>query len=337
MSDEITYIEPHEILVMNAQYVKVMEMMPPTHKAVTIDQLTALAYTIKIGRVPNADFCVFGKHGHRRARAMAFKGLVAAPGGAMHTVEILGPPDLATWKESYDCLFTALIMLDAVRRPQLAAYRAKICALHATYGPKCWALLYQADVRCRAERMDTLRYQLQAKHNAAIAQGIHSTFDTARPWDSVWAAATVDTEFWDTEFKNDALMIRTNTVQLKDVIGTDATVLPPSAPGPLVAGPYVQRETRPKATPKAQGKGVCSGYNRGTCHGTSCSQNAGKHICSICSNPKHGATNCPRVGHAPNQAPANDRARDAQYANKNWDKGKNKNRWGKNKPTKRGD
>ena len=58
---------------------------------------------------------------------MAFTGLVQGPGGTLRTVEILGPSTLTEWKESFDVLYTALIMVDAVRRPQLDAYRAKIC------------------------------------------------------------------------------------------------------------------------------------------------------------------------------------------------------------------
>ena len=48
-------------------------------------------------------------------------------------------------------------------------------------------------------------------------------------------------------------------------------------------------------------------------------------MCSICSHPKHGATQCPRVTLDPKQSPANDRAREAQFGKKRgggWDKGK---------------
>jgi hypothetical protein len=130
---------------------------------------------------------------------MAFTGVITSPGGTLHSVEILGPPCLEEWKQSYDVLFTALIMLDCVRRPALAAYRAHICQLHAQYGPRCWALLYQADARCRSENMERLRSQLLTKHNAAVTTGLPSTFDTSHPWDSVWAAATTDKVFWRTK------------------------------------------------------------------------------------------------------------------------------------------
>ena len=265
---------------MNAKYVSVMEVMPPANKAVTIDQLTAIQFTLRHGRQPHADFAVFGEHGTRRARAMAFKGLITAPGGTLHTVEILGPPNLESWKESYDCLFTGLIVLGAVRRPQLAACRSKICLLHAQYGPKCWGLLYQADVRCHTELMDTLRYSFHTKHNAALTQGLTSTFDTTRPWDSVWASATFNTEFWETDFKHPALMIATNTARSTDVVESDAAVASTSSPAAMIPAPAADNRGKRTAAPKAHGKGVCMAYNRWTCHGTSCHNKAVGSICA---------------------------------------------------------
>jgi hypothetical protein len=102
MNDEITYLPADEILIMNARYNLVFETEPPPAKTPSLDQLTALQFTITNNRLPYADLGVFGKHGNRRARAMAFTGLVAGPGGTLQTQEILGPPSLEAWKESYD-------------------------------------------------------------------------------------------------------------------------------------------------------------------------------------------------------------------------------------------
>jgi hypothetical protein len=296
MGDEITYLESKDILIMNARYVKAMEVMPPVAKAVTIEQLTALEYTVRNGRPPNADFAIFKKHGGRTARAMAFTGLITVPGGTMKSVEILGPPDLATWKESYDCLFTALIMLDVVRRPALAAYRAHIISLHEQYGPKCWALLYQADARCRAEHMDRLRYLLLARHNAALMSGQLTDFDVQHPWDSVWAKAATDTEYWEQEFRRHALMIVTSSMRIVEALGTDAQVSNCGATSSAqpFAAPNATRPTKPAA--KGQPKtGICRNFNAGSCPGNTCSKGHGQHICSICTSPNHGASKCPKI------------------------------------------
>jgi hypothetical protein len=329
MNDEVTYLDAADILTMNARYVQVMETMPPANKAVTREQLTALEFTLGQGRVPYADCAIYGRYGHRRARAMAFKGMVTTAGGTLHMTEILGPPTLELWKESYDCLFTALIMLDAVRRPQLAAYRSKICLLHAQYGPKCWALLYQADVRCRSELMDTLRIRLQTKHNACIAQGIPSSFDNARPWDSVWAAATMDKDFWEEEFKVHAMMIVTNATRSADVVENDAAIAAGASSASLTPGTSTEPRAKAKAAqgPKNGKGGVCAAFNRGQCNGKTCSRGQGKHQCSLCSNPNHGVASCPRVGQDSTQSPANDKAREKQFGG-----GGKKREWDNKKP-----
>ena len=333
MSDEVTYLDATEILTMNARYIQVMEVPPPTSKSVTREQITALKFTLDQGRVPHTDFAIWGKHQTRTARAMAFKGLIMQAGGTLHVQEILGPATLELWKECYDCLFTALIMLDAVRRPQLAAYRAKICLLHAQYGPKCWALLYQADVRCRCELMDELRYRLTARHNALITQGLVSTFDITRPWDSVWSAAVLETDFWDTEFKHHALMIVTGTARSGDVVDNDAAISWAASSSALAPGPARERTPQPAPKGKPKKEGVCAAFNKGTCSGTTCSRGWGKHLCSICSQSHHGASACPRVGHDPKQSPANDKARDKQFGKgggkKRGDGWVRKNQWDK--------
>jgi hypothetical protein len=301
MSDEITYLEPDEVIRMNALYIRVMEQEPPSAKRASHCQLTALHFTLKSGRLVYADFGVFGKYGNRRARAMAFKGLVTAPGGTLHTVEILGPPTLEAWKESYDVLFTALIMLDVVRRPHLAAYRAKICALHAQYGPRCWALLYQADVRCRSEHMELIRFRLLSKHNAAMTAGTPSTYDTMHPWDATWGAAVVDTDFWKDEFETNAMLIRTGAARISDALGTDALTDPHAACSSDM--PMTTGKPQPKAEASKKNP-ICKNYNFGTCHGTTCPDGHGKHSCSICGSPKHPAVGCPRVNNK--GAPRND-------------------------------
>ena len=225
---------------------------------------------------------------------MAFKGLVTAPGGTLHTVEILGPGTLEAWKESYDVLFTALIMLDVVRRSNLSAYRAKICALAAQYGPKCWALLYQADVRCRSEHMEITRFRLMQKHNAAMTAGTPTTFDTSHPWDSVWAAVVIDNDFWKDEFEVDAILIRTGAAVVTDALGADAPT-----EGASSWEAKQQHKPQPKAAAAAATKNTpCRNFNFGTCHGPPgqpCPHGLGKHICSVCGSPKHSASGCPRI------------------------------------------
>ena len=93
-AEEITYSPNTSMLTYNANYMRVMECEPTPGKAATYDQLTALQYTMDTGRPPYTDFAVFGKYGSRRARAMAFTGLINSRGGTLRMQEILGPSTL---------------------------------------------------------------------------------------------------------------------------------------------------------------------------------------------------------------------------------------------------
>ena len=85
--------------------------------------------------------------------------------------------------------------------------RLDLCGEHlrsflTTYGPSCWFLIYQADVRMRSEHFERIRRRLQIEHDS---QNITLGFDPTTPWDGVFAAAVKDTELWDSEVREKAL------------------------------------------------------------------------------------------------------------------------------------
>ena len=185
---EITFLPHPEFQALYDNYVRIMQEPPSEDEAVTMEQLSALKHVLQQNRAPYADFSLFGPHGTRTFKKVMLVGLTMDSAGAFNQVELFGPPTLEAWLASYDVLATALLMLDAVSRPKLAAYRKKISTYHAQYGgPKIWHLLYQADVRCRQEHMEALNYRLAAAHTAAVSHfpPLISTYDVPRPWDSV--------------------------------------------------------------------------------------------------------------------------------------------------------
>jgi hypothetical protein len=254
---------------------------------------------------------------------MAFTGMVQGPGGTLRTMEILGPPTLAEWKESYDVLYTALIMLDAVRRPQLDAYRAKMQLYQAQYGERTWALQYQADVRCRQEQMPRLKHRLEAQHNADILAGRLSTYDTVRPWDSVWKAAIHCTDFWKAEYEVSAILIAASATRPHADLGGDADIAAgnrgqatnpvtapparsPNQPQPGArGGPPPQKPiagkpqpnnglTKRNVTNDTPPKQICRSYNTGICHSrtTQCQTGDRVHVCHYCLAPDHKGSDC---------------------------------------------
>ena len=100
-------------------------------------------------------------------------------------------------------------------------------SLAKTYGPHCWPLLYQTDVRCRSERIPLIRGQLVTSHNAAIISSQPSSFDSSRPWDAAFREcikSPESKEWWDKEFNLNALLLITRTGQLSSMIDGDALV-----------------------------------------------------------------------------------------------------------------
>jgi hypothetical protein len=152
----------------------------------------------------------------------------------------------------------------------------------------CWGVLYQADVRCRGEHMETLHHAHLHKHNNDITAGLPTTYNSTMPWDAVWAEATKDSDWWKTEFELPAMRIKFERAPPAKVLAdTTGTYEPP-----------FQRPSRP-ANPKAkpQAADLCRDFNKGKCSPTGSSQ-CGKrpsstHKCTHCGSHKHGATECP--------------------------------------------
>ena len=340
LGEEITYMPPQDAQLMYARYIKVMDEAPGEDVAVTIEQLTAISHVLRSGRAPYADFSIWVKNANRMMKRIALQGLVFDSKGALHNVEMYGPPTLEAWAESYDCLVTSMIMLNTVSRPNLANYRKHIHRLSAQFGPKVWHLLYQCDVRCRQELMEASRMKLQEQHNTALAQNRVSTFDPKRPWDSVWEdviSSNMATKWWRDNFETPGFMILTHTKSLESMIDSDAPVdnghgagsyRPSPPPGfsvtaahPGARRPKAPKKPKPVYAPQQQGtdgsmasnrKGrrLCPGFQDGSCTDTVGTATCGKdrsmtHQCAKCLSQGHGAnypSPCQRNQVSPNDS-----------------------------------
>jgi hypothetical protein len=280
ISDEITYLPQADIVKYQHNYWLAMETRPTPDVSVTTEQLTALEYIVKSGRAPYADFGIFGKFGVRTLRRIKLTAIVMLPGGEFRTVELQGPATLQCWYESYDCLVTALIMLDTVRRPRLAKYRKKMEYLHSQFGEATWGLLYQADIRCRGEHMDALHFEHLHAHNAAVTAQRPSQYNAQMPWDDVWEAAMNDSEWWKAEFELPASRIIFGKALPREVQQAASAAAPPAQ----------------KALMAEQPIELCKEFNKGKCaysSTTQCPRHPRRlHKCSLCGSEAHGATTC---------------------------------------------
>ena len=83
------------------------------------------------------------------AKKNKMKGMIVNAKGEFVQVEILGPETFEEWEKDYRGLITCGISWDAGTLAGMGSYRDKIAKLHAHFGEQCWALIYQAEVRCR--------------------------------------------------------------------------------------------------------------------------------------------------------------------------------------------
>ena len=86
-------------------------------------------------------------------------------------------------------------MLDQVK-PATLCYDAVIKEYQHRYGPELWALLYQADVRCRLEHMECTRIVAIADRVTAQAAGQSHAYNPDKPWEYCWRCAAEDASVW---------------------------------------------------------------------------------------------------------------------------------------------
>lgn len=198
---------------------------PPKDSEPTAEQVSCIQHLLGQGHPPYCDFSVFGPYGHRMMKKIKLSGLTIGTDGHLKTVELQGPQNIAMWLQSYQVLSNALVMLDAVDLGTLQKYREKIEKYHDRYGEKIWAVLYQADVRCRLELMERTKRNLAARHDAAVQQGSTTSYDPQRPWNLVWQTVISDDSFWKEEVTEPGILILTKVAGISEMVEGDAAVV----------------------------------------------------------------------------------------------------------------
>ena len=185
-----------------------------------------------------------------------------------------------------------------------------------------WFIVYNADVRMRAERFQRLRRHAEHDHTAALAAGRRSNFDLARPWDTVFSMADADKNWWEENMHRAALLylarVKTAAQVLDDRTAQPAlegtSPLAPSLRAPPDSGS--RRSGRSRTPPRdsggrnrtqggdgavftKKGKRFCDDFNtpRGCSKGKACQD---LHACKLCKKFGHPMHKC---GRGPDDAP----------------------------------
>lgn len=178
---------------------------PAEDEEATPDQLQGIATKIAQDVVPYADFGVLRPFGLRLERTLKFHAHFWDPTkGELVAKELPGPPSLEEWLRSWKVYAFILVALGAATRARLERYRDKVIALTAKYGHirgESWWIIALADQRMRSERMERLRRELEADEMDGAG-----AVDRQKPWDAVFLKAARDTEFWQSEVVEVALL-----------------------------------------------------------------------------------------------------------------------------------
>ena len=120
--------------------------------------------------------------------------------------------------------FTAMVMIKACAPPWLLAY-CKCIGLCATrFGQRCWAIIYQVDVRFRREHIERMRRREEEKQESAIADGWGTEFDPLKPWGFPHKTALEERDYWHCNLETPCLMIVTGAKPQTSFFGGDAAI-----------------------------------------------------------------------------------------------------------------
>ncbi len=312
-TNSIPKLGPEDLKAHYERFRGIFNRDPDPEEEASVEQLTGLHNLIKRDVCPYVDFAVWEPYQHRLQKRMKLQGHTFGEGGVLRPVEMKGPADFKTWRESYQVFATAALGFGMVSLGALTDYRKRIEGYYADYGEQMWPLLYQADVRCRSEHLERVRRRLEVGMAAAKAQGVTrcQEFDPDRPWEGVWKAAAADGEFWRKQFEEKAFLMRLHLASPGTAVTGDAPVQGRSGPGqPSQSKP--KKATRPAPEPNSdrpakfhrvaegmythnrQGKKLCEGFQTGACpyqpgRNWCPSQRDAVHQCSRCLSQMHGA------------------------------------------------
>ena len=300
------------------KYKSIYGDVPCPEEDVTADQLAALHDLFKSDGIPYVDLAIWGPFGRRLQKKLQLCGMVMQADGSFQNVRLYGPPCIEEWVRGFNVFKTGAIMLNAISHATLDNYMKHIVNFARLYGPKVWALIYQADVRARLEHVERIRRRGQVEADTAkAANGVHP-FDASKPWDWSYKALTEDFRFWKRELEDQAVLILAHIEVLDHSLEGDAEVerltykkAPPAAGerGGVQQGaePPKKKQRNIKHTERQHiqdssglmsanrnGTPLCDKFQLGSCkpaiRGNRCPDNLDLvHQCASCLSQKHGS------------------------------------------------
>jgi len=294
---------------MFTEYEKARGAEPTEEIEPTVEQISAVKQVLDSDLVPYADFSLFGPYGKRFLQKLTLVNWSYLPDGSWQRRELPGPPTLEHWWASFRVLRTTYLLLGTVAAEILDNYGEMVRGFHAMYGPQAWFIIYTADVRMRSENFERLRRHAEREHEATIQCGGSSTFDVTKPWNTVFAKANADKDWWNDNLHRPAMLYYTR-IQTAAAVVDDGTSQPAldrfgsgSAIGSSGADGHGRsnngdggrnrgrsRSSRGNNGRSKKGNKICGAFNgKKGCRKSNCTD---IHQCSLCKKSGHNRFNC---------------------------------------------
>ena len=303
MEAELALLPQTEIRKLFASYKKARGREPAPDIEPTIEQISGISQVVRSDMPPYVDFAIWGPNGRRMLQKLTYLAWTFHPDGTWHRRELPGPPSFDHWWASFRVLRTAFLLMDLVEPETIDNYGEMVRGFSTEYGPRAWFIVYDADVKMRAEQMQRMRRRAEGEHEELEA-GRKSGFDPAKPWKKVFEMAISDGEklWWDEHLHRPAVFFLTKIKNAEEVV--DDHTAQPSLAAPTEGGR--QRQDRgvrlrsrsrspPRKSTKADKRGAkksqpCHAFNsEGGCSRKNCDYD---HRCSHCGDKRHSAVAC---------------------------------------------
>jgi len=308
MDSELVRLPVLEIRAMYARYVETRGAEPSEDIEPTTEQLSAVKQVLDVDLSPYVDFALFGPYGKRFLAKLTLVNWSYLPNGTWLRRDLPGPPTFEYWWSSFRVLRTTFLLLGAVDTELLDNYGELVRGFHNTYGHEAWFIIYMADVRMRNEHFDRIRRHVERDHDRDERAGIKSDFDLSRPWNTVFAKAVADKDWWGENLHRLA-MLYLGRIQTAATVTDDGTAQPAldhhrggghvgnlggsgntRARSRSNPGRANKRKKNKNAKESAASQGICNQYNSAKgCRKDKCQR---EHACSFCKKPGHSRTDC---------------------------------------------
>ena len=232
--------EDHPKLLANWRDNRKSTRDPPEEHEPTMSQLSYLAHCKKHNTNPFVNFGFWGPFGDRMMQRMITVMWMLMPDGVTRCRnKFLGPPTVQQWLSCWMVFQTGMEMFEMASREALDDYAAFIQDLVVTYGPHCWAIIYQAEARMRRTGLDMIRrgahYLLEEAVNAEqtrqtiYIQANPYKFNPKQPWDYCFRMA-IDfmsahaTKYWDKYVKEPCRKINAENARVDQFLQDDCQI-----------------------------------------------------------------------------------------------------------------